>query len=159
MIVGLDLGEKIGWCKGAAVGPMDFGTIQVEGGSDLGAFLTSAMEQLPAVLRGASGIAVEQPFLGDSYYPARKLLALLGVVHQVARWEGIGSKQIEEIPIATGKLTLSGYGKADKGMMIMAAAERGYFDLDEHQADALGIWWTYVFGRREKNKPARRRKV
>lgn len=155
MILGLDLGVNLGWVLGDATGPMRRGTFECENTTDLGVFLHSTDRFFQAVMPLARGIAVEQPFLGESYYPARKALALLGHVYYWGRVYGIGASQIKEIPVSTGKLTLSGFGHADKDQMIAAAARLGYEDFDEHQADALGIWWCYVFGRREAARPKR----
>lgn len=148
MIVGIDLGVNLGWVRGNAVGPIEYGTISVQGGSNYGHFLSSSVDAFHHILRDASAVAVEQPFMGQDYYPARKLLGQLGLLHLMARQQGISHKAIEEIPIATGKLTLSGSGRADGPRMIAAAAERG-LEMNEHEAHALGIWWVYVFGKRE----------
>jgi len=157
MILGLDLGQTVGWVLGDAVGPLRSGSFELKNTTDLGAWLRSSDPLFQALLPQCTAIAVEQPFMGKSYFPARKLIALLG--HVYYHWNCIGrsASGIEEIPVSTGKLTLSGHGGADKDRMIAAAAERGYPDLSEHEADALGIWWCYVFGRRESIAKARAR--
>lgn len=153
----LDLGENIGWVKGSAVGALESGTIRLDGGSDLGAWLLDAMAKLPKLIRGVDDIAVEQPFLGTSYYPARKLLGLLGVVYACARVEGIAAKNVNEIPVSTAKKALAGHGHADKDMMVEAACAFWGFepdDIDEHQADASAILYVHHFG----EAPSKRQK-
>lgn len=157
----LDLGQNIGWLKGSTVGPIQHGTIQLEGGSDLGLWLNSAAMVLPKLMRGCDDLAVEQPFLqtggkdkeGKSkpggYFPARKLLGLLGLVHWIARMEGIPSALVHEIPVASGKLALSGHGNADAEMMIAAACDWYGFEpheIDEHQAHAGGLLKFHLYG-------------
>jgi hypothetical protein len=155
-ILGLDLGQQIGWVKGAAVGPIRNGVFKdMPNTTDLGKWLAGSDGFFRAILPGVTAIAVEQPFLGDSYWPARKLLAMLGHVHYWAHFHGIGV--IEEIPVATGKLTLAGHGAASKERMIAAAVEWGLTDPEEHDADALGIWKTFVFGKRVPPPKARSR--
>ena len=156
-ILGLDLGASIGWFKAEMVGPVTFGTIAVEGGTDLGRWLNSAMEGLRPLIRGCDGIAVEQPFMSDSWWVTRKLVSGLGLVHLLANSYGISSGRIAEIPVATAKLTLAGSGKADKDMMIAAAHERGWFVEDQHQADAAAMWQVYMHGRREPAAKAKTR--
>jgi Holliday junction resolvasome RuvABC endonuclease subunit len=153
----LDLGQNIGWMKGSAVGALESGTIELEGGSDLGVWLLDAMMKLPKLIRGVDDIAVEQPFLGSSYYPARKLLGLLGVVYACARTEGIAAKHVNEIPVSTAKKALAGHGQADKDMMIAAACAFWGFEpheIDEHQADASAILYVHHFG----EAPSKRQK-
>lgn len=151
MILGLDLGQHIGWCLGNAVGPMRHGTFPLENSTDLGVWLRSSDEFFMSILdEDITGIGVEQPFLGESYYPARKLLALLGHLYWHASYKGISASLIQEVPVPTGKLALSGMGHATKEQMIEAATAQGYPGITtEHEADALGIWWVYVFGRAE----------
>ncbi|MBU0801416.1 MAG: hypothetical protein KKA05_10515 [Alphaproteobacteria bacterium] len=156
-IVGIDLGQTIGWVKGDPVGQLRWGSFTLANTTDLGAWLESADEILNPLLRGATGVAVEQPFMGKNYFPVRKLIALLGQVHRWARIHNIHYQAIQEIAIPTGKRTLSGSGKADKDMMIAAAAAHGYEGMTEHEADALGVWWVYQFGAAEPAKrPSKR---
>lgn len=146
----LDLGQHIGWIKGAAVGPLEHGTFDLPETTDLGAWLASTDAFFPEVMAGVTSIAAEQPFLGASYYPARKLLALLGHVYHHAHYQGIGAKQVDEIPVATGKVTLSGRGNAEAPEMVAAACEFFGFEpeeIDEHQAHAAGIFKVHIFGR------------
>jgi Holliday junction resolvasome RuvABC endonuclease subunit len=156
-VMGLDLGKNLGWVLGKTTGPMQRGTFPLANTTDLGLWLESSESFMLDKFRYATAIAVEQPFLGESYWPARKLLALLGHVHRYARIAGISSRMVKEIPIATGKLALAGSGKADKDMMIAAAASLGYEIDDEHQADALGCWYVYHFGERPAINKARSR--
>lgn len=147
--LGLDLGQNIGWVKGGPVGPLEHGSFPMPNTTDLGLWLQGSDALFRKILPGCTGVAVEQPFLGDSYFPARKLLALLGHVYYWGRVVGIAQSQFKEVAISTGKKTLSGYGRADKDQMIAAAAALGYEGYDEHEADALGVWWVYVFGEAE----------
>lgn len=157
MILGLDLGQNLGWVLGNRVGPLRHGVFTLKNTTDLGAWLRSSDEFFQYIFQeGVTGVAVEQPFMGSSYQAARKLLALLGHAYYWASFYGIPTSCFQEVAISTGKRTLSGYGKADKDQMIAAAAARGYPDLDtEHEADALGVWWVYQFGAMEpaKRKP------
>lgn len=153
MILGIDLGQTVGWVKGGAVGPLEHGEYPMAQSSDLGLWLHSFDGFFQGgIMRGVTGISVEQPFLGSDYYPARKLISQLGHLYHWARFFQIPASNIMEVPVATGKLTLSGDGRADKTKMIAAAATHGYEGLSEHEADALGIWWVYIFGRRERAK-------
>lgn len=157
----LDLGKSIGWMKGNAVGPVEHGTIDLGVEPDLGRFLLAAMMELTPLMRGVHDIAVEQPFLSSGgkkadgtpkpggYYPARKLLGLLGVVYVCANTNGIPASRVHEVPVPTGKLALAGSGKADKDDMIAAACEWWGFEpdeIDEHQADAGGILKFHHYG-------------
>lgn len=45
-----------------------------------------------------------------------------------------------ELPPQDGKTALTGKGNADKDAMMAAARERTGEALDEHQADAYGLW-------------------
>lgn len=157
----LDLGQHIGWVKGAAVGPLEHGSFPVEDTTDLGRWLRSIDAFLMNAMRGVDDIAVEQPFLqsggkkadGTSkpggYYPARKLLAQLGHVYYAAHNSGIAAKHVHEYPVATAKLTLAGSGKADKDQMVAAACDfYGWepHEIDEHTADASAIFKVHLFG-------------
>lgn len=147
MLLALDLGTKIGWVKGNPVGPMAHGVISLIDTPDLGLWLASSDDGLREAMRGATAIAMEQPFMGDNWLPLRKLTALLGHVHYFAHNYGIKIDQKScEIPVSTGKLTLSGHGNAEKKQMIAAALARTGLVLGEHEADALGIWWVWQFG-------------
>lgn len=155
----LDLGQRIGWMKGGTVGPIEHGTFEMEETTDLGRWLAGADTFLAQAMKGCSDVAVEQPFLGDSYYPARKLLGLLGHVYYHARFQGIAGVHVNEIPVSTAKLTLAGHGQADKDQMIAAACDWYGFEpdeIDEHQADAGGILRVHLFGAATgKRKPVR----
>lgn len=145
----LDLGQSLGWVKGSTIGPLEHGTFDMPTTTDLGRWLQGVDGFLQAIMRGVDDIAVEQPFLGDSYYPARKALALLGHVYYHAQFQGIAGAHVNEIPVATAKLTLAGYGKAEKDQMIAAACDFWGFEeheIDEHQADASGILKVHLFG-------------
>jgi Holliday junction resolvasome RuvABC endonuclease subunit len=154
MILGIDLGQHLGWVKGDPVGRFSHGTIEMPKSTILGQWLAGLDPHIPELLFGVTGIAIEQPFMGRDYYPIRKLIALLGYVHRHAELAGI--RAIKEYPVATGKLTLSGRGNADAEQMIAAAAERGYPGLNEHEAHALGIWWIWQFGAAESRSRAAR---
>jgi len=153
-VLGIDLGINIGWFLGDRVGPVLHGSIALTGAPKHSKVMESTCAAFHEILSKGhiTGIAVEQPFLGQSYYPARRLLGQLGMLYLLAPSYGVGDGMIEEIPIATGKLSLAGHGNADKDMMIAAAAKLGYLDLDEHAADACGCWYTYQFGRVEAKK-------
>lgn len=159
MILGVDLGQHVGWFLGNATGELRYGTFDLENTTDLGRWLRSA-DPLWQDLFGSglvTGIAVEQPFMGRDYYPIRKLISLLGAMNYWASFYGISAKNIVEIPIATGKKALSGKGNAD-GPMMIAAAKRVYgLDLTEHEAHAAGIHNVYLFGKAEDPPKARSR--
>lgn len=158
MILGLDLGGTLGWVKGNAVGPIQHGQFDCENTTNLGRWLKSSDTFFRTILPGVTAIAVEQPYLGDSYYPARKLLAQLGHLYYWCDAVGVPIGNVREIAISTGKHTLAGHGRADKDQMIAAAFDmHGLEGLDEHEADALGIWHVHVFGEREKTAPRRTR--
>lgn len=156
-VLGVDLGQTIGWFLGDAVGPCRWGSFKAEKTTDLHRWLRSVDAPLQQILPHATAIAIEQPWMGDNWYPLRKLAAQLGHVHYHAGFAGIPSAKIKEIPVATAKYTLAGHGRADKDMMIAAAAADGYEGMDEHAADAYGIWKTYVFGERERPAKAKTR--
>lgn len=147
--VGLDLGQSIGFFKGGAVGPCTHGTFRMKQTTDLGLWLRGSDEFFREVLVGVDAIAIEQPFMSRDYYAVRKLLALVGYANMWASTMGVPAARIIEVPVATAKLTLAGSGKAEKWQMMAAAAERGYPDLDEHSADAFGVWTVSVFGKRD----------
>lgn len=154
----LDLGATVGWAKGAAVGPVEYGSFAMPNTSDLGAYLAGADPYFPKLMRGMTTIAIEQPFVGDIYLAARKLLALLGHAYYHAHYQGIAQSHIEEIAVPTAKHTMAGHGRAEKPAMILASSEYWGFDPDqmnEHEADALAILRVHLFGRREAIRPAR----
>lgn len=157
----LDLGQTVGWVIGGTTGVVEGGEFSMPDSRDLGFWLAGADAEFPQLMRGCDSIAVEQPFLSSGgkkkdgtpkpggYYPARKLLGLLGHVYYHAHYLGISSDKIEEVPVSTGKLTLAGHGQADKDMMIAAACEWYGWDpedVGEHQADAGGILKVHLFG-------------
>lgn len=150
MILSIDLGTKLGWFLGDVVGPARWGTFPCAGGSDLGKRLRSTDEFWRAMLPLCTGIAIEKPnTAGDSnYFPIRSNMAMLGHAHY---WLGYypNVTAIEEISVNSGKLALTGFGHADKDQMIASAARQGYAGMDEHQADALGIWMVFQFGKPE----------
>lgn len=153
--LGLDLGRNLGWVLGDAVGPLRHGTFMMEDTTDLGAFLRSSDTFCREMFPQASALAIEKPDTqGLSYFGVRKNMAMLG--HCSYWWSYYGNgTAINEVSVTTGKLTLAGHGRADKDRMMAAAAERGYPGLNEHEADALGIWWVHVFGRAEPIRKAR----
>lgn len=151
----VDLGQSIGWIKGRAVGPLQHGTFEMPKTTRLGQWLRGSDGFWREVLPGVTSIAVEQPFMGRDYYPIRKLLALLGILNYWADWHDITN--VTEIPVATGKVNLSGRGNADADVMIAAAMERYALDLNEHEAHALGIFDVFMFGRRDSIAKAKTR--
>lgn len=157
-LLALDLGQGIGWVRGKAVGPMEHGVIMLPTTTDLGLWLAVAEEKMRPLFRGVTAIAVEKPFLGESYYPARKLISLMGIVYYSAHHRGLGKSDITEIENAKAKLTLAGHGRADKNQMIAAAEQRtGLPGWSEHDADALGIFWVWHFGAAEPISKAKTR--
>lgn len=143
----LDLGQNIGWVKGRITGPMEHGTFKLPNTTDLGRWLRGADEFCRQVFPGVTSIAMEQPFLGSDYYPARKLIALLGHCHYWASFYDV--RVVQEIAVGNGKLNLAGHGHADEQQMISAAMRVYGLDVDEHAAHALGIWDVFMFGKRE----------
>lgn len=159
----LDLGQTIGWVIGSAVGPLFCGSIEMPQTTDLGRWLAGADAPLGSLIKsgvrdhGVRDIAVEMPFLGDSYFPARKLLGLLGHVYYHAHFQGIAGQHVNEIPVATAKKALSGHGGADKDQMMASAVDFWGFEPDEineHIADASGILKVHLFG----EAPSKRKK-
>jgi len=141
----VDLGQMMGWVKGDIVGPMTYGTFTMPQTTNLGKWLKGMDAFCRQLLPGVTSLAVEQPFLGQDYFPARKLISALGHLHY---WSGFyGVLVVQEIAISSGKLNLSGSGAADAPRMIAAAKERYGLDLDEHQAHALGIWDVFQMGK------------
>lgn len=151
----LDLGKHIGWVKGAAVGPMEYGSYLLDETTDLGRWLQSSDAFLQEVLPGTTSIAIEQPYMGDNKWVMQKLSALLGHIAYYGRFQGIGWAQIKMIANSTGKKRLAGHGHSDKDQMIAAAVAFGLDDPDEHTADALGIWMVHMFGPSLKPPPRR----
>lgn len=156
-----DIGEHIGWVKGAAVGPLEHGTFDVPEHKRLGPWLRAADDFWRDVMPGADVIAYEQPFFGKDIYAADRLFGMKAMIHYWAGWI-VPSVPVKPVMIATAKATLAGNRWATKERMVAAAAERGYEGLDEHQADALGVWWAIVFGkapapqtRRSRSGPGR----
>jgi Holliday junction resolvasome RuvABC endonuclease subunit len=157
-VLAIDLGRHMGWVLGKPVGPLEFGTIELENTTDLGRYLASMVDPLRPLMRRCSAIAVEQPIVGGAasgYHAIRKNFAALGMVHYLAHIYGVAS--VTEISVTTGKLTLAGNGRADKDAMIFAAIERGLDMPNEHEADALGIFWVHTYGKAERAKPNPRR--
>jgi Holliday junction resolvasome RuvABC endonuclease subunit len=154
----IDLGQHMGWCRGNAVGPLEHGTFEMPDTTDLGRWLAGSDRFFMEMLPGVDTVAIEQPFMSDSIYPIRKLLAALGHCHYHWHVLGRSSSLIEEIPVSTGKLTLAGKGHAEAHEMIYAACEFFGFEhaeIDEHQAHAMGLFKVHLFGRIEP--PNRRR--
>lgn len=147
IVLALDLGVNIGWVRGAAVGPHQHGTFVLPTTTDLGRWLAASDEFFRDALQGVDVVACEKPYLGQDYYATRKLVSLLGHCAYWCRHTGVPDARQIEVPIATGKLTLSGDGRANGAKMIAAAAERGYPGMNDHEAHALGVWWVAVFGK------------
>lgn len=159
-VLAIDIGTHLGWFLGDAVGPVEYGTFELENTPDLGKWLASSDAFFQSVLPKTRAIAIEKPNTGSGsgFFAVRKNVALLGHCWYWAHFYGING--LNEVSVSTGKLTLTGHGHADKAAMIKAAAEDGYEDMDEHAADAYGIWKTHVFGRREPIKrPPKNSKV
>lgn len=149
VVLGLDLGQNVGWFKGGAVGPCTFGTFRMKNTTDLGLWLRGSDEFFREVLVGVDAVAIEQPFFSRDYYAVRKLISLVGYACMWSSTMGIPAARIAEIPVPTAKLTLAGSGRAEKSDMIAAAADRGYPGLNEHESDAFAVWTVSVFGKRE----------
>ena len=154
-LLALDLGQNVGWVRGSVVGPMTFGTFEMVRSTNLGKWLASFDPFVRKHFSGVTAIAVEQPFLGENYFAARKLIALLGAVHYWSSFYPIGV--VNEIAVSSGKLNLSGLGNADAERMIRAAKDRYGLDMDEHQAHALGIWDVHHLGKMAPIPKARSR--
>lgn len=158
-VIGFDLGQHLGYFKGRAVGPVEFGTHQMPKTRDLGAWLAGCDGLLRKVLPGVDAVAVEMPFMGQDISPAIRLLGLMGHIAYMGRFYGIGESGFNRVPIATGKLTLSGFGHADADQMIAAAAREGYEGMNEHEAHACGVWKVIAIGagetKAERDKRAR----
>lgn len=155
----LDLGQTVGWIKGRAVGPLEYGSFNLDETTDLGKWLRSADKHMDQLFTGVDSVVMEQPFLGENYYPARKIISLLGHFYYYAGVAGIPGTRINEIAIASGKLALSGNGRAEKEDMIAAACDWYGFEpdeIDEHIADASGLLKFHFYGSGPpKRKPAR----
>lgn len=158
-ILAIDLGTHLGWFLGGAVGPCSHGTYKLEDTTDMGRWLRSSDAFFQKILPVCRHVVVEKPnTAGDSaYFAIRKNMALLGHVHYWAGFHGIVIRPSDEISVMTGKLTLAGSGRAEKQDMIDAAARDGFVGMDEHAADAYGIWKVAVFGARVPIRKARSR--
>lgn len=156
----LDLGQFIGWMKGSTVGPIEHGTLELERTTDVGRWLASSDALWPKIMAGVDDIVVEMPFLGENYYAARKLIALLGHLYYHAHYQGIGGSRIKEVAISSGKSALCGKGNAEAPQMIAACCDVWGFEpeeIDEHQAIASGLLYYHLFGPRPKIAKARTR--
>jgi Holliday junction resolvasome RuvABC endonuclease subunit len=155
LILAIDLGRHMGWILAAPTGEMRFGTVELEDTTNLGRYVRSMNEPVTALMKCCTAVAVEKPNTGgnSAYFAIRKNMAALGKVCELADFHGLAPPK--EFSVTTGKLTLAGHGHADKSQMIAAAKERTGLDMNEHEADALGIWWIYVFGAAEPIRKAR----
>lgn len=148
-ILGVDLGTHMGWVLGGAVGPMTKGTFECSASTDLGIFAASSDAFWRKMLPLCSAVAVEKPNTENgAYFAIRKNMALLTMLHYWRQYYP-NVAVIEEISPTQGKLTLAGRGDAKKPDMIIAAIDFGLEDPTEHEADALGIWKVFVFGKSE----------
>lgn len=155
MILALDLGVHLGWYLADPTGPARFGTIELKNTTNLGQYIRSINPPLQELLQQCRVVAVEKPNTGgnSAYFAIRKNMAALGKICELCDFMGLG--QPTEISVMTGKLTLAGTGRADKDMMIAAAKQQFGHDMNEHEADALGIWKVFVFGAAEPIRKAR----
>lgn len=148
----------MGWVLRDAVGPIDYGTVELNPSTDLSVHLRSMDEPLGQLIRACTYIAVEKPNTANSaYFAVRKNMAALGHIHYWAGFYGIRIPPENEINLMTAKLTFSGNGAAKKPLMIRTAQERYGLDMNEHEADALAISEVYLFGAREPIRKARSR--
>jgi hypothetical protein len=150
-ILAIDIGTHLGWFLGAAVGPCEWGTEKLEDTTNLHRWLRSSDGFFQRTLPRCHHVVVEKPnTAGDSaYFAIRKNMALLGHIHYWAGFYNISIQPRDEISVMTGKLTLAGSGRAKKADMIAAAGRDGFVGMDEHAADAYGIWKVAVFGARQ----------
>lgn len=151
-----DIGTHIGWVKGGPVGPLEHGVFDCLDTTDVGRWLKSADDCFRQVIPGATDVAFEMPYF-DGQKGIAGVMKLASMSGHIAYWKAwlAPSAHMHPIMIQSAKATLAGDKWANKERMIAAAAERGYPDLNEHEADALGVWWCVVFG--EATRPAPRR--
>ena len=171
MLVTIDLGENMGWTVGpisadAPTSDVRCGTFKLRATTRLGLFLRSAEEPFRELFStpGIVGVGVEKPdTMGNSYFGIRKNMALLGQMYVWLEHHGLSQDIVQEISVTSGKLRLSGSGRAKKPEMMAAATAKGYAIETEHEADACGIREVYIYGKaetkaqREKREAAERR--
>lgn len=163
----IDLGENMGW----SIGPMDasapassvrFKTFSLRATTKLGLFLRSSEDAFREMFStpGLVGIGVEKPdTMGNGYFGIRKNMALLGQMYVWLEHHGLSQDNVQEISVTSGKLRLSGSGRAKKPEMIAAALAKGYAVETEHEADAAGIREVFLFGKAETKAQREKRKA
>jgi Holliday junction resolvasome RuvABC endonuclease subunit len=123
--------------------------------TDLGAYLRSADQHIRDEFEGASAIAVEQPnTAGQHYSGIRKNIALIGHIHY---WASIYGLQVTEINVSAVKIAMTGHGHAKKEQVILGAykflgTDPTTHPLDEHMADAIGVWHVFSYGVQESTR-------
>lgn len=146
MLIAFDPGMHLGWAC-APLGEshlLRFGTIKLRDTTDLGAYLRSADSELQAILRGKTAIAIEKPNTHAQHHTGIfKNVSLYGHVAYWANMLGIPMNPVNTMHVKT---SITGSGNANKEMMIAGARALGFDVADEHQADALGAWWTISYG-------------
>lgn len=120
--------------------------------TDLGAYLRSADQHIRDEFEGASAIAVEQPnTAGQHYNGIRKNIALIGHIHY---WASIYGLNVTEVNVSHVKIAMTGNGHAKKEQVIAGAyrfleTSALKIDIDEHMADAVGVWHVFSYGVQE----------
>lgn len=148
----------MGWVLRDAVGPIDYGTVELDPSPNLHRHLKSMDRPLGELMKACTYVAVEKPNTSNSaYFAVRKNMAALGHIHYWAGFYGMEIPADQEINLMTAKLTFSGNGAAKKPLMIATALERYGLEMNEHEADALAISEVHLFGARQPIRKARSR--
>jgi Holliday junction resolvasome RuvABC endonuclease subunit len=146
MLIAFDPGRHLGVAK-APLGEshrLVFETVKLKDTTEIGPFLRSADQHLQALLREATAVCIEKPNTQNQHHTGIfKNVALYG---HVAYWCDMMGVPFNPVNAMHVKTALTGLGTAKKEQMIAGADALGFRGLDEHQADALGAWWTISFG-------------
>lgn len=129
-ILALDLGQHLG----AADWPQkNCWTVELEGSRT--ERLSQLMDWLEMWVEGYDVVAYERPFARGSA-ATRSLWGMAGVVEAVATRHG---RMTADFAVTAIKRHATGYGSADKSVMIQAMDKLGWGPQDEHQADAAAV--------------------
>jgi Holliday junction resolvasome RuvABC endonuclease subunit len=149
MLVCFDPGRHLGVARGP-VGVIDrvvLRTHKLRDVTALGPYLSSATDFILREIDGATACAAEIPnTAGQNHTGIRKNFALVGHIAWLCAQRGV---PFREVPVHEAKLALTGRGNAQKPDMIAGAAEKFRIPahlLDEHMADAAGVWFVFSFG-------------
>ena len=137
MVMGIDPGSNhCGWCVYVETEYKDGGCIHLKG--DRVERLTQLGKSLDALFGewGPDVVGVESSFVKTNVQTAIKLGQAQGIVIGAAI--RVGATWVDVAP-ATAKKALTGSGKATKEQMQKVARMVLGVDVNEHQADAMGV--------------------